>query len=167
MSRSQCEEKQQDTCSQCGALVDLTDGKEHCPSCGARVKIPQISLDIGLNKSTAPQTKSGMCPFCQKDIRDINSVFCPYCGKNIETFEIPKITDSLMQSGPAQEFSGFFESSDTNLIVKFFVPDNLQHATFNGASILGSLPSFRSLFVTYQQFQSNPDLLMVDISQIF
>ena len=161
------EEKIQDTCPQCGALVDLTGGKEHCPSCGARVKIPQISLDLGLATSSTPKTKAGTCPFCQKDIRDVNSVFCPYCGKNIETFEIPKISDTLIESTPAQEFSGFFESSDSAQIIKFFVPDNLQQATFNGASILGSLPSFQSLFITNQQFQSNPDLLYQDISQIF
>jgi len=161
------EEKKHDTCSQCGALVDLTDGKEHCPSCGARVKIPQISLSLGLGKVDKPQTKSGLCPFCKKDIKDSNSVFCPYCGKNIESFEIPEIPDSMMQSGPAQEFSGFFESSDSSEVIKFFIPDNLQHTTFSGASILGSLPSFQSLFVTHQQFQSNPDLLYQDISKIF
>lgn len=161
------EEKKQDTCSQCGSVVDLTGGKEHCPSCGARVKIPQISLNLGLGKNNAPQTKSGICPFCQKDVRDINSVFCPYCGKNIETFDIPEITDTIMQSGSAQEFSGFFESLNTDQIIKFFVPDNLQHTTFNGASILGSLPSFQGLFITHQQFQSNPDLLYQDLSKIF
>ncbi|MCP4764185.1 MAG: hypothetical protein GY870_20600, partial [archaeon] len=100
------EEKKQDTCSQCGALVDLTAGKEHCPSCGARVKIPQISLDLGLGNTKTPKIKQGICPFCQKDIKDSNSVFCPYCGKNIETFELPEIPDTLiMQNGPAQEFS--------------------------------------------------------------
>jgi actin-related protein len=68
------------------------------------------------------------------------------------------------QEAPLQEFSEYVESS--NKIVKFFVPDNFQFAIFNGAAILGSLPSFQKLFITHEQFESNRDLLYRDISEI-
>ena len=61
----------------------------------------------------------------------------------------------------------FMDLDTSSEIIKFYIPDNLQYAIFNGASILGSLPSFQSLFVTYEEFQVNPDLLYKDISEIF
>ncbi|MDX1797622.1 MAG: hypothetical protein R3255_03140, partial [Candidatus Lokiarchaeia archaeon] len=64
----------------------------------------------------------------------------------------------------AKEFSETIKSASK--ILKFFVPDNLQYAIFNGAAILGSLESFRNLFITYDQFQVNRELLYRDISEI-
>ena len=70
----------------------------------------------------------------------------------------------MIEKTPAQEFSESIEAAGK--VVKFFVPDNLQYAIFNGAAILGSLESFRSLFITYEQFQTNKELLYRDISEI-
>ena len=103
---------------------------------------------------------------CKKTIEDSASVFCPFCGENFQSTDIPEIPREIIkQSAPAREFSGFYNSSDE--VIRFFVPDNLQFAIFNGASILGSLPSFQSLFVTLEEFQNNSDLLYKDISEIF
>ncbi|MHA1319879.1 MAG: hypothetical protein ACTSQ1_08680, partial [Promethearchaeota archaeon] len=71
----------------------------------------------------------------------------------------------VKQSPPAMEFSGFYEASDE--VLRFFVPENLQFAIFNGASILGSLPSFQSLFVSYEEFKTNSAALYKNISEIF
>ena len=158
--------KSVDTCPQCGALVNLSDGKTHCPECGADMKIPQIALDLSgqLEKKEKKQSKN-LCPHCLKKIKDETSVFCPYCGKRVDEMEVPKAMDEIIEkTSVAKEFMDIDTSSE---IIKFFIPDNLQYAIFNGASILGSLPSFHSLFVTYEEFQANPDLLYKDISEIF
>ncbi|MBN1801321.1 MAG: zinc ribbon domain-containing protein [Candidatus Lokiarchaeota archaeon] len=161
------ETKDQDTCSKCGTLVNLTDGKEFCPSCGAPMKVPEISLDLNLNQKKPKKTDEGKCPHCKKEIKDKTSLFCPYCGKKLLMPQMPEIAGQIPEQEHAPEFSGFFESSDTESMLKFFIPDNLQYATFYGASILGSLPSFLSLFITPEKFQTNPELLYTDISSIF
>jgi len=153
--------KQQDTCSQCGEMLDLSTGIEFCPSCGGRLSLPEIKIDLSSRNATGSKKKKGKCPHCKKEIQDATSLFCPYCGRSVETFEKPKISK---EKSPAQEFVEYMDSS--NKVLKFFVPDNFQFAIFNGAAILGSLPSFQNLFITHEQFQSNSDLLYRDISEI-
>jgi actin-related protein len=153
--------KSVDTCPQCGILVNLADGKKNCPECGAEMSLSQIPIDLDGKKQKKPSMNK--CPHCLKKIMDETSVFCPYCGKKVSEF--PEKTDeSIGKPSVAKEFMDLDSSSD---IIKFYIPDNLQFAIFNGASILGSLPSFQSLFVSYEEFQVNPELLYTDISEIF
>ncbi|MFX1593204.1 MAG: hypothetical protein ACFFB6_11410 [Promethearchaeota archaeon] len=155
--------KKEDTCPKCGAFVDLSDGKNICPSCGGVLVLPEIK--IGENdKYIQKPLKKGKCPHCKKDVADLDSLFCPYCGKPIESLETVTAPKELIEKTPAQEFSESIESASK--VLKFFVPDNLQYAIFNGAAILGSLESFRNLFITYEQFQANKGLLYRDISEI-
>ncbi len=154
--------KQRDTCSHCGALIDLSSGNEYCPSCGARVSLPEIRIDFSSrSESGGSKKKLEKCPYCNNEIQDTTSLFCPYCGMSIDSLEKPEIPK---EKTPAQEFTEYMESSSK--VIKFFVPDNFQFAIFNGAAILGSLPSFQKLFITHEQFQSNHDLLYRDISEI-
>ena len=74
------------------------------------------------------------------------------------------IPEEVMEKSAAREFTEYLEEAGKTL--KFFIPDNLQYATFIGAAVLGSLPSFQQLFITHEQFQSNTDLLYRDISEI-
>ena len=76
----------------------------------------------------------------------------------------PDVKEIKKSKTPAQEFTEYMEASSK--VLKFFVPDNLHFTIFKGASILGSLPSFQNLFITYEQFQSDPALLYRDISDI-
>ncbi|MBY8985643.1 MAG: zinc ribbon domain-containing protein [Candidatus Lokiarchaeota archaeon] len=154
--------KQSDTCSQCGEKIDLSTGIEYCPSCGVRLSLPEIKIDLSSRIETQSiKGKQRKCPYCRKEIQDSTSLFCPYCGKSVESIEQPKISK---EKTPAQEFVEYMESSSE--VVKFFIPDNFQFAIFNGAAILGSLPSFQKLFITHEQFKSNHDLLYRDISEI-
>jgi len=157
--------KSSDTCASCGTIVDLSSGIEHCPSCGGRLSLPEIKIDISSSsKKSKPKKKKGKCPHCKKEISDISSLFCPYCGRSIEILEKPKIPQDILENTPTTGFSEYMESSSKT--IKTFIPENLQFATFNGAAILGSLPSFQKLFITYEIFQSNPELLYRDISEI-
>ncbi|MBY9015057.1 MAG: zinc ribbon domain-containing protein [Candidatus Lokiarchaeota archaeon] len=159
--------KKEDTCPHCGVLVDLTDGKEFCPSCNGRIALPELSIG-STTLAKKPKLNNGnlVCPNCKKLIGDTSSIFCPYCGGSFQAKTLPEIPPEIIkQSPPAMEFSGFYESSDE--VIRFFVPENLQFAIFNGASILGSLPSFQSLFVSYEEFKTNSNALYKNISEIF
>jgi len=160
-------QKKEDTCSKCGTLVDLSDGKEFCPNCGGSMVAPLFSIDLGLGKKKEKKKLRSKCPHCGKDIKDDFSIFCPYCGQNVEAFEAFEIVEEKIEQAVTttiQEFAGYYEPSDE--ILKFFVPRNLHYAIFNGASVLGSLPSFRNYFVSHTQFLSDPNLLYRDISDI-
>jgi actin-related protein len=154
--------KKEDTCPHCGAFVDLSDGKNLCPSCGGVLVLPEIK--IGEKVDNNQKAKEGKCPYCGKVVPDTESLFCPYCGKPIDTFKSVDVPKELKEKSAAREFSESIKSASK--IIKFFVPDNLQYAIFNGAAILGSLESFRKLFITYDQFQVNRELLYRDISEI-
>jgi len=153
--------KKEDTCQHCGAFIDLSDGKQLCPSCGGRLVLPEIKIGLSSDKKMGVR---GKCSNCNKDVSDTNSLFCPYCGKPLENLESNKVLEDLSQVAPPLEFSKMLKKDDK--VLKFFVPDNLQFAIFNGAAILGSLPSFQQLFITYEQFQTNKELLYRDISEI-
>jgi actin-related protein len=163
LQATELSKKKSDTCSHCGAFVDLSSGIEYCPSCGGRLALPEIKIDLS-SPSGKQKPKKGICPFCKKEIADISSVFCPYCGRSIESIGDTDVKEIKKRKTPAQEFTEYMEAS--NKVLKFFVPDNLQFTIFNGAAILGSLPSFQNLFITYDQFLSDPDLLYRDISDI-
>lgn len=170
--------KKEDTCSQCGNLVDLSDGKTACPFCGANMSLPEISVNLNnIKVKEKPKLNDNKCPHCKKEIFDKTSLFCPYCGKVMESTEIVSFTGKTLESTDIpvskkekiektlpNELSEYYEPSN---LVFFFIPDNLQYAAFNGAAILGSLPSFQKLFITHEQFQTNRNLLYRDISEIF
>lgn len=158
-------DKKEDTCSQCGNVVDLTDGKQNCSFCGAAMTLPTIPLDLGkVNKSEKQKIYPKQCPFCGKDIKDEASIFCPYCGKSIEIEVVSNLKKQALQQPPTNEFAEYHEPS---AVAYFFIPDNLQLAPFSGGAILGSLPSFQRLFITYEQFKTNPESIYRDISEIF
>lgn len=163
LQATEMSKKKRDTCSHCGAFIDLSSGIEYCPSCGGRLTLPEIKIDLTSHGEELRPIK-GRCPYCNKGITDISSLFCPYCGRSIERLEKTEIPEDISKKTPAQEFTEYMEAA--NKVLKFFIPDNLQFAIFNGAAILGSLPSFQNLFITYEQFQSNKDLLYRDISEI-
>ena len=152
--------KREDTCPHCGTFISLSDGKELCPSCGGVLVLPEIKIisDQGFQQNIET------CPNCKKEITDLDSLFCPYCGKSLDSHKTVNVPEEVIKKTPAQEFSETIESAKK--VLHFFVPDNLQYAIFNGAAILGSLPSFQQLFITYEQFQSNRNLLYRDISEI-
>ncbi|MHA1472776.1 MAG: double zinc ribbon domain-containing protein [Promethearchaeota archaeon] len=159
--------KIEDTCPHCGILIDLTDGKEYCPSCNGRIVLPELSIGSTL-LDKKPELDNGnfVCPNCRKLIDDMSSIFCPYCGGSFQSKSLPEIQhEILQQTPPAREFSGFYEPTDE--LIRFFVPEHLKYAIFNGASILGSLPSFQTLFVSYEEFKTNSAALYKNISEIF
>ena len=158
--------KTEDTCESCGTMVDLTNNKT-CPSCGTNMKPPLISFDLGLGSKKEKTPKKQICPQCQKVVKDQNSKFCPYCGKIIEAFESLDIVEQKIEEAAvvtSGEFAGFYDPSEE--IIKFYTSKNLEYASFSGASILASLPSFKSYFITNAEFQLDSNLLYRDFSEV-
>ncbi len=162
--------KNQDNCPQCGTLVDLTNNITNCPQCGANMQMPQI--DINIDQQSIDETQNAdyiKCPKCTKEISDKESLFCPYCGYNLTVTPTPitkkEIESVKLKSSGKIGFSEYADSKKSGL--RFFIPNNLQLAVYNGATILGSLPSFRNLFITREQFEINKEILHTDLSQIF
>jgi actin beta/gamma 1 len=160
-------QKKEDNCPKCGAILDLSDGKKTCPKCGANLEATQIDIEI-------KDSRTIKCPLCNKEITDFTSKFCPYCGYKLKKKKPLKEENPKPESGkapgvspeaPTAESNEYFEMSQDFL--KFYVPDDLQLSIFNGAAILGSLPSFKQLFITQEQFQANKSILSRDISEIF
>lgn len=161
-------QKTVDTCPKCGNMVDLSTGQTECPECGASLNIPQIKLDLSQNEEIGNSETPNICPQCGKEIKEVGSMFCPYCGSSLEKSKEETSTDIKTETPtptPDIEVNEYFDES-TN-VVEFFVPDNLQLAIFNGAAILGSLPSFKKLFITHEEFQADKEIIHRDISQIF
>ena len=162
----QGKKKEQDNCPECGTLVDISDEKTNCPTCGADLNVSQVQINLlgGSQDEAGKKLNTGVCPHCNKELQDRASIFCPYCGKGLEIFDIPSKPKSFIPETSAEEF---VEKSESEEIINFFIPDNLQFAIFSGASILGSLRSFQNLFITYEQFQANPEIIFRDISEVF
>ncbi|MFO7797069.1 MAG: double zinc ribbon domain-containing protein [Promethearchaeati archaeon] len=157
-----------DTCPKCGNLVDLSEGYKACPICGADLSMPQISIETNKTKVEGGDTIPSQCPKCGKNIREKDSMYCPYCGNDLRKrdYDISKQEDEKKRiSNNNFEVNEYFDESKN--VIKFYIPDNLQLSIFNGAAILGSLPSFKKLFITHEDFQSDKEIIHRDISQIF
>ena len=159
LKKLESEEKKKDTCPKCGTSIDLSDRKKECPSCGASLELPKLSIDLG----GSPERPS-RCPYCNKDIKDNLSTFCPFCGNSLVVVEIPTIPQKINTASAAKEFTDVSVSDE---IIRFFVPENLQNAVYNGASVIGSLPSFQNFFITSEEFNADANILYRDISDIF
>jgi actin-related protein len=165
-------QKTQDTCEKCGNLVDLSTGIKFCPFCGNPMDASSIDIGIGLgDKGQAHRIDKGKCPICKKHLPgDSDSLFCPFCGGNLQASSIPEAPEAPQtKTEEYLEKTPFLPQYYDNAaeLIKLFIPDNTQYAIFSGGSILASLNSFRSLFVDYNQFITNPNLLYRDISELF
>ncbi len=164
----------QDTCEKCGQLVDMSADSSYCPFCGNPMKMPAIEIPLKFerNLSFKKQEKGkSKCPICNKVLPgETEHLFCPFCGKKIQGLEVPAITDALDM--PVEEYTEVVPAIPTyyenvSELFKFFIPENKQFAIYLGESILGSLQSFRKLFISSNDFATDPKLLYHDISEIF
>ncbi|MHA1729361.1 MAG: zinc-ribbon domain-containing protein [Promethearchaeota archaeon] len=170
--------KIKDTCPKCGEMIDLQsiENTGHCPNCGASINIDDSKITIkNLQSTKFPE----VCPKCREKLKE-KSEFCPYCGERLK-LEIDSESEQLklkpMEVTPTfddyNEFDGSeFGENDGSLgesigpTIKIITPDKREIAIFNGASILGSLNSFKDLFLTYDQFLRDPNLIDIDFSKI-
>ncbi|MBN2156529.1 MAG: rod shape-determining protein [Candidatus Lokiarchaeota archaeon] len=159
--------KMMDTCPKCGERVNLATTKI-CSKCGYIFGATTINIPSDFEYPNK-------CPHCKKKLEGKSS-FCPFCGGKIvpiplnspkkfgsEEF-IPKIKD--LQAIKATEFEEDTFADDGGDIIKIVLPAKRNTAIFNGASILGSIPSAQKLFITYEKYLENPDTIGLDFSQL-
>jgi actin-related protein len=156
-----------DTCPKCGERVNLASSPK-CPKCGHKFGATTISIPSNLVYPTR-------CPSCKRKLGDENP-FCPFCGgkielvpastsKNLGPIELPPQLNEL-EKIKATEFEDGTLVDEGGDIIKIILPAKRNTAIFNGASILGSIPSAKSLFVTYEQYLQDPNTIALDFSQL-
>jgi len=161
----------QDTCEKCGNLVDLSSGIKICPYCGNTMKTPMIDIPLKTGIEKKSQKIKRKCPHCKKNLPPGSEhLFCPFCGQKIQDLVLQDIKEGQEEhieeyTEPIVAIPTYYE--DVSELFNFFIPKNKQFAIFLGGSILGSLPSFKKLFINSNQFATNPNLLYHDISEIF
>lgn len=178
-------------CPKCGEVVHFQES-EFCPFCGVEFKkviSPQIEI-IG----TAKQTYPFKCPECAGTL-DGESPFCNHCGAKLEPIiveeKLARKDKRLLKkiAGDADEFAEladeisseyntedleeileidekFEEKQKGELQINVIFPQSRIYASYRGASIIGSLSSFRRFMITYETFLENPKSCIVDFSQV-
>ena len=164
-------DKVKDTCPKCGAMVNLQVSK-NCPECGTQVDTSSLAINIpGEAITKYPDT----CTSCKKKL-DGKNEFCPFCGTKLEKVVVQKVPPlKAVEVAPVfddmDKIASEFEDdtapkTKAQKDVRIVLPEKRQHAIFNGASVLGTLSSFKKSFVTYQEFLQNPNRIDADFSQM-
>lgn len=184
-------DRKPENCSRCGEL--LVDS-EFCPSCGAKVDQKQIEI-MGATHSSYPimcskcfQKLDGIisvCPYCNHQLKPIihedklhrkeKKLIKKTAASEKELKELSLQVESeyggfedldlIEQKPPVIEKLKTSESKSDE-IVQIVLHDDRFYAAFKGASILGSLPSFKSFLVNKTDFDANPDSVLVNFYDI-
>ncbi|MHA1674758.1 MAG: hypothetical protein ACTSYI_14150, partial [Promethearchaeota archaeon] len=184
--------KTEGNCPKCGEIVNF-DESEYCPFCGTEFKAsmtPQIDI-IGTAKQQFP-TK---CTDCGGKL-DGESPFCNHCGAKLEPVivedkldrkekrllkktgvdgnDFAEFADEISSEYDADELDELIEidekfekESKDELHINIIFPQNRINAAYRGASILGSLPSFKRFMISHETFIENPKVAVIDFSQVF
>ncbi len=186
-------ERKPENCAKCGELVEINS--EFCQSCGAKITQQQIGI-MGATHSSYPtmctkcfQKLDGIisiCPYCNNQLKPIIT------EDKLDRKEKKLIKKTSVSEKELAELSlqveseyGGFEDLDglddqappvisnlniiepkSNDIVQIVLHDDRYYAAFKGASILGSLPSFRRFMIDKATFDVNPDSVKVDFWKI-
>ena len=106
-------------CLKCG--LELNDGIEFCPKCGAKVE------GVKEDKMPTEQSSSKFCLYCGGQI-DASAKFCPKCGANFETGESGNSTN--VNNSQVNNISNYNNSSDVTTAFVFSLVGLLCCAVF-------------------------------------
>ena len=157
-----------DTCPKCSERVNLAFNQT-CPKCGHKFAATTISIPSNL-------IYPDRCPSCRKKLEEKNP-FCPFCGgkinpvpsnkrRNLRPVEIPPQISQLEKIKASEFDEESLVDSTGGEIIKIILPSKRNTAIFNGASVLGSIPSAKKLFITYEQYLQDPNTIALDFSQL-
>ncbi len=160
--------KTSDTCPKCGERVNLAFNQS-CPVCGHTFGATTISIPSNL-------VYPDKCPSCRKKLEEKNP-FCPYCGakinpvppkpfKKLGAVELPPQINELEKMKASEFEDETLVDVTGGEIIKIVLPARRITAIFNGASVLGSIPSAKKLFITYEQYLQDPNTIALDFSQL-
>ena len=186
-------ERKPENCAKCGELVGINS--EFCQSCGAKITQQQIGI-MGATHSSYPtmctkcfQKLDGIisvCPYCNNQLKPIitEDKLDRKEKKLIKKTSVSEKELAELSLQVESEYGGFEDLdglddqappviSNLNInepksddIVQIVLHDDRYYAAFKGASILGSLPSFRRFMIDKATFDVNPDSVKVDFWKI-
>jgi len=160
--------KASDTCPKCSERVNLAFNQT-CPKCGHKFGATTISIPSNL-------VYPDKCPSCRKRLGEKNP-FCPFCGAkinpipskklgNLGPVELPPQINELEKIKASEFEDESLVDSTGGDIIKIILPAKRNTAIFNGASVLGSIPSAKKLFISYEQYLQDPNTIGLDFSQL-
>lgn len=183
----------QDNCPKCGELLEK--GSDFCAFCGISIAQAQIEI-FGTIHQTFPticskcfQKLSGtasVCPYCNKKLKPIikedkldrkekkllkkTAVSDEELAKlsfDVEN-EYGDFDDLELNNGLNNSSARSLKDSDSDSekLINILIPDDRIYAAFKGASILGSLESFKPFFINREKFEANPDSVKVDFYKV-
>ncbi len=179
-----------ENCSRCGELLEKSS--EFCPSCGAKITQKQIEI-MGATLESYPTMCSkcfqkldgviSVCPYCNNQLKPIihEEKLDRKEKKLIKKTSVSEKELKELSLQVASEYGGFDEIDDkissplnklninkpkSDEIIQIDLYDDRYYASFKGASILGSLPSFKKFLVDKSTFDANPDSVKVDFEKI-
>ncbi|MHA1718723.1 MAG: double zinc ribbon domain-containing protein [Promethearchaeota archaeon] len=182
-----------ENCPKCGELLE--ENSEFCPACGAKITQKQIGI-LGATQKSYPtmcpkcfQKLDGIkpvCPYCNAQLKPIitedklDRKEKKLIKKTaVSEKELEKISLQVEDEyGGLEDLNEIDTNSPINLtitpenkpksdkIVNIILHDDRLYAAYKGASILGSLPSFKSFMVDKATFDVNPDSVKVDFYKV-
>ncbi len=185
-------DRKAENCSRCGELLEKDC--EFCPLCGTEISQKQIEI-MGATQKSYPTmcTKcfqkldgmSSVCPYCNYQLKTIihEEKLDRKERKLIKKTSVSEKELKELALAVESEYGGFEDLDEIELkppvieklkinepksddIVQIVLHDDRFYAAFKGASILGSLPSFKSFLVNKVDFDANPDSVKVDFFSI-
>ncbi len=186
-------ERKPENCAKCGELVDLNS--DFCQNCGAKITQQQIEI-MGATQKSYPtmctkcfQKLDGtkpFCPYCNHQLKPIihEDKLDRKEKKLIKKTSVSERELAKLSLQVESEYGGFDELDEidekkppvinilninepkSTEIVQIVLHDDRYYAAFKGASILGSLPSFRRFMIDKATFDANPDSVKVNFFEI-
>ena len=137
-----------------------------CPYC--KRKLTPIVVDDKVDKKDLKLMKKTAAS--EKDLKSIGTDVENEYGTEADLKELAELDKKItpkkqVSPGPATTPKPL-NWIDPNKTINVILSDNQQFAAFKGASILGTLPSFRQNLIDYQTFLQNGNLVVVDFSRL-
>ena len=192
MVQATSEKSKAENCSKCGELIEDLES-EFCPFCGEKVIISQINI-MGSARTKFPTKcpkckekldgESSFCPACGAKLEVIivdedklkrkdKKLLKKTAADDSEMDEIAKMVedeygseDDLEELAAVEPEKKSEEKGDPNRVVQIISTEGNAYASFKGASILGSLPTFKKFMITEEQYNANPNSVLVDFAKV-
>lgn len=154
--------------TKCPKCAKKLDGEmRFCPECGE--KLEAIVVTDKLDRSEQKLIKK--TTISAKEMKVMTKEIESEYGTEEENQELAKITEKPKEletkpKAPSPEPPKPINMPDPKKIVNVVSSELQEFAAFKGASILGSLPTFKKMMVDYQTFNQNPAAVVIDFSKI-
>jgi actin-related protein len=133
----------------------LPQESKFCPECGAKIEPKLVKQELKRKqKKLLKQTAVDLDAIASEFVEDFETTI------GDEYAEIDELTAEPPEPVPQRE------PVDPLKIPRIILQDNPELSIFKGASILGSLESFKRAFVTHAEFQVNPNTILFDLNTL-